>query len=93
MSSTSMPDPEEDLNKDLVEPDDPCNSYTWGILFLLVLVSAIILIIVECIALFKRRGDLFSGFDIGIIFLFTCTVIQFGNVKYTPDFLRLKLCR
>ena len=81
MSSTSIPD--GDLTKDeiLVEPDDPCNSYEWSILFLLVLIIATILIVVECFSLFKRRGELLSGFDILITFFFVCTIIQFGKYQ------------
>ena len=71
MSTTDMPD-EEELGKDqtMVEPDDPCNSYQWSILFLMILVFAIILTMVECYALFKRRSELLSGFDISILFFF-----------------------
>ena len=53
-----------------VEPDDPCNSHEWSVIFLLILILASILIIIEGCAMFKRRTDLFSGFDIGSIFLF-----------------------
>ena len=53
-----------------VEPDDPCNSYEWSVMFLLILILASILITIEGCAMFKRRTDLFSGFDIGSIFLF-----------------------
>lgn len=77
MTSTTL-NPNLDDDKALVEPDDPCHSYTWSIFFLLALVIAILLIIVECHALFKRRQELFSGFDIGLLFLFACTIIQFG---------------
>ena len=77
MSSTDMPD----VGKDqvLVEPDDPCNSYEWSILALMVMVFAILLIVVECFTLFKRRSELFSGFDILLVFFFVCAIIQFGK--------------
>ena len=79
MSSTKMPD--RDLIKDeiMVEPDDPCNSYEWSIIFLLVLIIASFLIVAECFSMFKRRCELLSGFDILMIFFFVCTIIQFGN--------------
>ena len=68
-----------------MEPDDPCNAYEWSVIFLLMLILALVFVIIEGHAMFKRRKDLFSGFDIGILFLFACTIIQFGPV--TSDIL------
>lgn len=58
--------------------DDPCNNYEWSLVFFIILILSLMLICLEFYALFKRRSDLFSGFDIAIIFSFACTVIQFG---------------
>ena len=49
----------------LVEPEDPCNSYHWSIVFLLILVIATTLVTFQCFVMYRRRQDLFSAFDIG----------------------------
>jgi hypothetical protein len=61
-----------------IEPEDPCNSYEWSIIYILVLLIAAIVIVIQTYAMFRRRSELFSGFDIGIIAFFICTIIQFG---------------
>ena len=69
---------EQDFEQDIVEPDDPCNSYQWSIVFLLILTVAIILAIFQCFVMYRRRQNLLSALDIGFIFLAFCTIIQFG---------------
>lgn len=76
-TSTTSSRPPEEL-KEWTEPDDPCNSFEWSIIFFLILVLALVFIGLEAHCLYKRRSELFSGFDIGAIFLFVCTIIQFG---------------
>lgn len=68
-----------------IEPDDPCNNYEWSVMFLLMLILALTFITIESLAMFRRRKNLLSGFDIGVIFLFSCTIIQFGPI--TSDIL------
>ena len=48
-----------------VDPDDPCNNYEWSVVFLLMLILASLFISLEGYTMFKRRRDLFSGFDLG----------------------------
>ena len=48
-----------------VDPDDPCNNYEWSVVFLLMLILASLFILLEGYTMFKRRRDLFSGFDLG----------------------------
>jgi len=50
------------------------------VVFLLMLILASLFISLEGYTMFKRRRDLFSGFDLGIHFLFASTIIQFGPV-------------
>ena len=51
----------------LVEPDDPCNSYSWSIIFFLVLIIATILVVFHSFVMYRRRQDLLSAFDIGLV--------------------------
>lgn len=71
----------EDLsesNKQVVNTDDdPCNSYEWSIIFILVFVAAFVVMIVHLVTLFKRRSNL-SCFDILTMGLFVSIMIQFG---------------
>ncbi len=65
-------------NQDTIDPEDPCNSFEWSIVFLLILIIASAIILLECHTLFRRRSEFFSALDIGMLFLFTCTILQFG---------------
>ena len=50
----------------LVDPDDPCNSYEWSILYLLLLIVASLGISFEFYVMYRRKEDLLlSAFDIG----------------------------
>lgn len=63
----------------VVKPEgDPCNSYQWSIIYLIVLSFAIIFIALEVYILWKRRAEKWNAMDIAVLFLFTCTIIQFG---------------
>ena len=42
----------------VVEPDDPCNSYEWSVLFLLMLILALTFITIEGVAMFRRRKSI-----------------------------------
>ena len=56
---------------------DPCKSYEWSILFLLIFIASMITMIIHMITLFKRRSML-SCIDILTIALFFATIVQFG---------------
>lgn len=64
--------------QDFGDPDDPCNRYGWSVVYLIILALALLLICLAGFAMYRRRDDRISGFDIGILFLFACTIIQFG---------------
>ena len=59
-------------------PEDICNSYSWSIVFMIILIIAVIAILIEVWSLFRRRDRKFSGLDICISFIFACTLIQTG---------------
>ena len=42
----------------VAEPDDPCNSYEWSVLFLLMLILALTFITIEGVAMFRRRKSI-----------------------------------
>lgn len=71
---------EEEIGQhSLVDPDDPCNSYEWSILYLLLLIVASLGISFECYVMYRRKEELLlSAFDIGCIFLSFCAIVQFG---------------
>ncbi len=56
---------------------DPCKSYEWSILFLLIFVISMLLMMAHMWTLFKRRSML-SCIDVLTVALFAATVIQFG---------------
>lgn len=69
---------EENVEQDsMIEPDDPCNSYQWSIVFLLILIMATVLVIFQCFVMYRRRQDLFSAFDIGQV-----SHLRFGCILY-----------
>jgi len=60
------------------DPLDPCNSFSWSILFVIVMLLSIILWIGTVVQAIVSRGGKFSGLDRLLLFLFLGTLLQFG---------------
>jgi len=60
------------------DPGDPCNSFTWSILFVIVMLLAIILWIGTVVQAIVSRGGKFSGLDRLLFLLAVGTFLQFG---------------
>jgi len=56
---------------------DPCNSYEWSVIFILVFVVSYVLMGVHSWLLIKRRASL-TAIDVLSIALFLSTIVQFG---------------
>lgn len=69
---------EEPDNKS--DPGDPCNSYTWSILFCIVMIMGVILWIITAVQVILSRGGKYSGLDLLLLLLAVATFVQFGTM-------------
>lgn len=68
----------EEIEKTIANTDgDPCNSYEWSILFLLILMAAVTAMCFHVWTLWKRRSSL-SAYDILFVAFFFAAAVQFG---------------
>ncbi len=57
---------------------DPCNSFQWSIVFLLVMVMSLAVMILHLATLFRARKTGLTAFDVLTLALFAAIVVQFG---------------